>query len=63
MHNQYTYDGPVMEFGNCVVNRWKAKTHAVSEQKARSNLAYQFKKENNRLPTAKVSLPGRIVLE
>jgi hypothetical protein len=42
--NQYTYDGPVMEFETCVTNRWHGSTYAVSEQKARSNLAYQFKK-------------------
>ena len=48
--NMYSYDGPVMEFDNCVANRWIASTRAVSEKKARSNLTYQFKKKNNRLP-------------
>ena len=47
--NLYLYDGPVMEFDNCVANRWTASTRAVSEKKARSNLTYQFKKKNNRL--------------
>ena len=41
--NQYAYDGPVMEFQNCVAHRWKSTTYAVSEKKARSNLVYQFK--------------------
>lgn len=58
--NQYVYDGPVMEFETCVANRWKASTYAVSEKKARSNLAYQFKKRNNRLPSTKISLPGEL---
>ena len=37
--NLYLYDGPVMEFDNCVANRWTASTRAVSEKKARSNLS------------------------
>ena len=60
--NLYLYDGPVMEFDNCVANRWTASTRAVSEKKARSNLTYQFKKKNNRLPGTKIILPGKISL-
>lgn len=59
--NQYTYDGPVMEFERCIANRWISSTYAVSEKKARSNLAYQFKRENNRLPNTKISLPGKLM--
>lgn len=58
--NQYTYEGPVMEFGACLTNRWIGSTYAASEKKARSNLAYQFKKKNNRIPGARISLPGKI---
>lgn len=58
--NQYAYDGPVMEFETCVANHWKGSTYAVSEKKARSNLAYQFKKQNNRLPNTKITLPGKL---
>ena len=60
--NMYSYDGPVMEFDNCVANRWIASTRAVSEKKARSNLTYQFKKKNNRLLGTKIILPGKISL-
>lgn len=60
--NMYSYDGPVMEFDNCVANRWIASTRAVSEKKARSNLTYQFKRKNNRLPGTKIILPGKISL-
>ena len=60
--NQYSYDGPVMEFDNCVMARWKASTYAVSEKKARNNLAYRCKKENNRVPNTKITLPGEIKL-
>ena len=56
----YTYDGPVMEFERCIANHWHASTYAVSEKKARSNLSFQYKKENNKAPSAKISLPGKI---
>ena len=59
---RYSYDGPVMEFERCITSRWKASTCAPSESKARSNLAYRFKKENNRIPGAKISLPGKLSL-
>lgn len=59
---QYTYDGPVMEFGRCIANHWKASTFAVSERKARCNLAYRYKQENNKIAAAKITLPGKIVL-
>lgn len=59
--NQYAYDGPVMEFERYISYRWQASTYAVSENKARSNLAYQFKKKNNRESNAKITLPGKIV--
>lgn len=59
MHN-YEYEGPVMVFGICVMNHWKGVTRAVSEAKARSNLAYQWKKQNNRVAGSNITLPGRI---
>lgn len=59
--NQYAYDGPVMEFENCVVHRWKSSTYAVSEKKARNNLVYQLKKQHNRLPNTKITLPGKLI--
>ena len=61
MH-QYKYDGPVMSFEDCVANRWQGSTYAVSEKKARSNLIYQFKKKNNRIPGAKITLPGKLMI-
>ena len=60
--NTYVYDGPVLIFGKCVANRWKSKTIASSESKARSNLAYQFKKNNNRVPASKITLPGKLLV-
>ena len=57
---RYMYNGPVMEFGTLLTDHWKGETTAPSESKARSNLAYQFKKNNHRVPSAKISLPGEL---
>jgi hypothetical protein len=59
----YLYDGPVLEFDKIIANRWQAQTYAVSEAKARSNMAYQFKKEYGRVPRSKITLPGKIIVE
>ena len=58
--NRYAYEGPVMNFDRCVANRWKGETTAPSEQKARSNLTYRYKKDNGLAPTAKITLPGKL---
>ena len=57
---RYVYDGPVMEFEKCVADHWKGETLAVSERKARSNLSYQYKKENDRVANTRITLPGKI---
>lgn len=59
---RYFYKGPVMEFGNCVQRYWTGETFAVSENKAKSNLAYQWKKNHNRCLTSKISLPGKLTI-
>lgn len=60
--DRYRYEGPVMEFGRCIADRWTAETLAVSESKARSNLIYQFKSKFNRAANSRITLPGKIVL-
>lgn len=60
---KYEYSGPVTEFGKLIQERWIGSTYAESEKQARSNLAYQFKKNNNRLPTARIGLPGKLVIK
>lgn len=62
MYNLYEYKGPVMEFDNCVDRNWSATTWAASEQKARSNLAYRYKMDNNRAKNCKITLPGKLKL-
>ena len=62
-YHKYTYDGPVMEFDRLLADHWKGETIAPSEKKARSNLAYQFKKNNSRITGTKITLPGKIKME
>ena len=57
---RYSYDGPVLEFGKVISNHWSSSTLAPTEKKARSNLTYQFKKQFNKIPSAKITLPGVI---
>lgn len=59
--NKYAYNGPVLMFGRWICN-WKGETMAVSESKARSNLAYQFKQQNRRIAGTSITLPGKIIL-
>lgn len=59
-YHKYVYDGPVLIFDKLVADHWKGETMAPSKQKARSNLTYQFKKQNNRIVGNKVTLPGEI---
>ena len=59
----YIYKGPVLEFGRCIENNWYGKTKAVSEAKARTNLAYQYKRDTGKLPRTKIVLPGKLILE
>lgn len=59
-YHKYVYNGPVLEFDRVVANQWKGETMAPSKAKAKSNLAYQFKKQNNRIPGTRITLPGDI---
>lgn len=60
--NKYIYDGPVMAFERCVADRWTGETLAVSENKARSNLAFRYKKEHGMIPATRITLPGKITM-
>lgn len=56
----YSYEGPVMKFDICVDKNWRGETLAPSEAKARSNLAYRYKKENGLASNARITLPGKL---
>ena len=55
----YRYNGPVMLYNMLVTDHWRGETYASSDEKARSNLTYQYKKQYGLLPTAKITLPGQ----
>lgn len=58
----YRYCGPVKEFDNIVSDKWEAETHAFSENKARNNLVYRYKREHGKSADSKITLPGKIIL-
>lgn len=55
---KWHYYGPVKEFNKLVAENWYGETIAVSEDKARSNLAYQYKKQHGKAARSKIILPG-----
>lgn len=57
---KYVYEGPVLEFEHLLTDKWRAETLVPTKRKAISNLQYQFKKNNNRLPNSKITLPGKL---
>lgn len=61
--NTYFYEGPVLEFDRIVANHWTASTRAISEKKARCNLAYQFKMEYGKEPRSKITIPGKLIIK
>lgn len=58
--DKYVYSGPVFVFDNCVMERFEAETMATTEKKARSNIAFQFKKRYGYTGSKSVSLPGKL---
>lgn len=58
--DKYTYNGPVRMYENILTSHWKAETVAESEAKARSNLAYQYKKAYGLDRSTKITLTGKI---
>jgi hypothetical protein len=60
--NKYAYSGPVLIFDLVATRSWKGETMAPTEKKARSNLAYQFKKQYGKTPDVKITLPGKLTV-
>lgn len=57
----YIFEGAVSDsLGKCITHNWKGETKAISEDKARSNLMFQFKKQNNMIASTKITLHGKI---
>lgn len=62
MKDLYTYEGSVYELDRNVRSHWKAATYAVSSEKARSNLMFQYKKEHGLPINTKIDLPGVLMI-
>ena len=60
--NRYRYVGPGMEFDRCLQDKFVGETIAESPNKAKSNIAYNWKKRNNRVPGSKITLPGKLLV-
>lgn len=57
----YIYNGPVVLLGRVVEDNWRGATQAPNERRARSNLAYQWKRRNGFEPTsASPVFPGKL---
>lgn len=58
----YEYNGAVFRSSpsRCVAQNWKAKTYAISEEKAKTNLSYQYKKQHGLVPGVKITLPDEV---
>lgn len=56
----YEYTGAVKNFNTVVAHSWKASTSAPTEQKARSNIIYQYKRKQGLMPSAKITLEGKL---
>lgn len=61
-YKRYSYEGPVCEFDRVIASMWTAETYAPSKKKAISNLAFRFKREHNKIRTAKITLPGKLAV-
>lgn len=59
---EYAYEGPVKSFDTIVKSCWRVSTFAPSEKKARSNLAYRYKKAHGLAPAASITLPGKLTI-
>lgn len=60
---RYSYKGPVCEFDRCIAPMWTAETSAPSKKKALSNLAFRFKRDHNKIKTAKITLdPSKLTV-
>lgn len=54
---RYIYEGPVLGLTRVISEKWRGETYAVSEKKAKSNLTFQFKRQNGLVSTTKIFFP------
>lgn len=61
MQYKWSYNGPVLAFDKLATSKWKGETIATTLERAKSNLAYQYKKKNHLSPMARIMFPGEVV--
>lgn len=57
----WRYSGPIAVFGKVIEVRYSAETYAISEKKARSNIAYQYKRDRNLNVSSNVALLDKVI--
>ncbi len=57
----FRYDGAVMVFDRMAESRFRAETFAVTPEKARNNIAFQYRMKANIAGHVPVTLPGKLV--
>lgn len=58
---KYYFKGAVFLFDRLISNNWTGETTAISEKKALSNLLFRAKSQMGFLPSAKLTLDGKLM--
>ena len=62
-YQRYTFAGTVKDsFSRIICHAWHGATYAVSEEKALSNLSYQFKQSAGLATHSRVVLDGSLLV-
>ena len=62
MDKVYEFNGAIRLFDRIIAQNYTAQTTAPSVLKARSNIAYRYKRDNGYAKTAKISLTGKFTI-
>lgn len=57
---KYIYNGPVKVFDQIVNEHWYGETMATTPKKAKSNLAYQYKRQHGLATATKIHITGDV---
>lgn len=60
-NKRWSYSGAVKQFDDIICALWDTTTSAPTEAKALANLKYRYKREHGLVPSAQLSLPGKLV--
>ena len=60
-NKKWTYSSAVKQFDDIICNFWDTQTSAPTRAKALANLKFRYKREHGLVPSAQLSLPGKLV--